>query len=312
MKPDHLSDAKCRLCGSGRTSSLGAPAYRKPPRVAGVEIFVEDLNIELFRCLDCGYRFISPPVPEDRLAACYQASASHWDTSESVASLRSYSHKRDLISRYMPTARRMLNVGCYDGGFEQAVPKDLECFGVEPSSAASEVAAMRGVTMLGSSIDDIDGSNDKFDAIVLFDVAEHIIEPLRSFVTMKDMLSPGGIIMFETGNMDAFPWQEKITLNPYCAIYEHVGFFNESSVERLADLLRLDLVYFEESVHMKIPSRMLRFKRWIKIQLYWIIRRLRLIGVPMPAKLDRIASGPVPVPPVQRDHLIAILKDKAP
>src|SRR5215210_4923854 len=91
--------APCRVCGSP-AALVGPPAYRRPTLVAGVPIDISDLSHGHYRCPDCGYAFVHPPVPEDRLLDCYRrAAGGHWETGDDVASARSYARKRDLLDR---------------------------------------------------------------------------------------------------------------------------------------------------------------------------------------------------------------------
>ena len=306
-KQMHEDKPICRLCRGTECYSVGSPAYRKPPRVAGVNIDVEDLNLVLFRCGDCGYHFVHPLIPEARLNKCYRNSHIQWKTGSSVVGTRSYELKRDLLLDYGPSGRRLLDVGCFDGGFEEFLNGDYVCSGVEPSSVAAQLARNRGVDILAASLDQLKDLDLEFDVVVMFDVAEHLTDPVKEFLQLKKMLPKDGIILFETGDMDSFPWQDLMTINPYCALYEHVGFFNYTSVNTLARILSMDLVYFERSTHSKISS-MERFKRLFKRRLYWLFRALHNFKGPLGHRLRRIALGPLPGPPVQRDHFIAILK----
>lgn len=298
----------CRLCGSQSCESVGEPVYRTPPQVAGVRIRVDDVRSELIRCGSCGYFFTYPPVPQERLDECYREADLHWETGGSMAERRFYKHKQNLLLQYGPPQGKLLNVGCFDGGFEKELSEDFDCYGIEPSETAASIAAERGVSMLGVSLSDLAKYHDlRFDYIVLFDVAEHLIDPVSDFSILNKVLNPGGVIMFETGDMDAFPWQSEMRLNPYVALYEHVGFFNATSVKKLAQIIGLELIHLQRSVHTKVAS-MERIKRYVKLQAFWLLRVTNLTGFPLTSRLRKVANGPVPVPPVSNDHLLAVLK----
>lgn len=276
--------------------------------MAGVPIYVDDLDIKMIHCLKCGYYFVTPCVPQERLRQCYMKSGDHWLTGDDVAQSRNYSYKAHLISQYVNIGDTILSIGCYDGGLEHYIGEKYDWFGIEPSSQASAKARENGVDILGETIDDVKGIDKRFDAVMLFDVAEHIEDPLNAFGLFMRSLKDGGVIIFETGNMDSFPWKEEITLNPYCALYEHVGFFNASSVNKIAELLGMDVMHFEETIHSNVNGYE-AYKRKAKLSVYWILKMLgNMPG--MPSRLVTASRGPIPVPPVQRDHFIAVLKKK--
>lgn len=300
---------KCRLCGSESVCSIGSPAYRQPPKIAGEAVYVEDLELDLKQCSECRYYFISPLIPAERINQCYEKASNQWTTDQAVAVSRSYIKKNELISKLSSGGNTVLNVGCYDGGFDEFLGAEYERFGVEPSLSAAEEARRRGVDVIGSTLQEIDLAEFRFDIITLFDVAEHLANPIDDFRRLKSMLSDNGIIMFETGDMDAFSWKRLMTLNPYIALYEHVGFFNYESVVKLAEILDLKVVYFEQTVHTTI-SFLEKVKRKIKIAVYFSIRTLGILRFPLSAGLKNIFNGPVPVPPKTKDHFLAILKKR--
>ena len=111
---DHVT---CPVCAGPDAAALGPPVYRQPPRVAGEPIDLSDLNLTWRRCRTCGYQFVHPPIPEDRLLACYAAAGvGHWGTDAKIGELRFYAAKRRLLEKHSP-GKRVLDFGCFDGGF---------------------------------------------------------------------------------------------------------------------------------------------------------------------------------------------------
>src|SRR5205823_9219134 len=126
-------------------------AHHQPPRVGGVDIDISDLDLAFCRCRSCGYAYIHPLIPEERLLDCYRRSTgSHWTTDDSAADLRFYARKRELLDRFAP-GKRVLDFGCYDGGFLAYLGPDYDRAGIEPSTAAAGRAQQRGVQILGAT-----------------------------------------------------------------------------------------------------------------------------------------------------------------
>ncbi|MDQ5844095.1 MAG: methyltransferase domain-containing protein, partial [Acidobacteriota bacterium] len=100
-----------------------------------------------------------------------------------------------------------------------------ERFGVEPSSDARRVAEARGIEVIGSSVEGLALSDQRFGAITLVDVIEHLPRPLEALQKLTSMLRPGGLLVIFTGNTAALSWRFAGIHYWYSAMPEHVAFF---------------------------------------------------------------------------------------
>jgi SAM-dependent methyltransferase len=298
----------CPVCGSADVERRGRPRYRQPARVAGVPIRLDDLDLMMYRCARCTYQFVWPPIPQQRLLGCYAAAGPEsWPTVESVAAHRGYALKRRLLERYAP-GRRVVDFGCFDGGFLQYLGDGWAVAGIEPSSAAAGRARERGVRVLGPTIEAVGpGHAGAFDAVVIFDVMEHLSDPVGVLRSLAGLLAPGGIMLIETGNTEASHWRLAGSDYWYCGIVGHVGFFNRRSIRTAGERAGLDLAHFERSVHYRVPLRE-RARAPLVTVAYYAVRALRAAGVPTGPRLDQIASGASPTCLDGRDHFLAVLR----
>jgi SAM-dependent methyltransferase len=302
----------CRVCGSDRVVSLGAPLYRPPTKVAGVPIRVDDLNLSLYCCTQCGYQFVSPIVPEERLLACYRESGGkNWTTdpnvNEAIVTHRYYENKRRVLERFSP-GRRVLDFGCYDGGFLRYLGDTWDRAGIEPSEVAAKTAASHDIKILGPTIESVDSEYDgTFDAILSFDVFEHLARPVETIKGLARLLRPGGVLVVETGNSEAISWRLTGRAYWYCGLVEHIGFFNRQSVETAGRLAGLELAHFERSYHTRQPF-------WFTLRslamagVYLALRAARKLHVPLRGKLDLVSQGTMPSTFGVRDHFLAVLR----
>ena len=144
------ASVECPVCRSRDIAIVGRPRHRQPTKVAGTPIDLSDLDLTWRRCGACGYQFIYPVIPEARLLACYAAAATgHWATANAdYGTVRFYEQKKRLLETFSP-GKRLLDFGCFDGGFLSYVGAGYETFGIEPAADAARVAASRGVTIIG-------------------------------------------------------------------------------------------------------------------------------------------------------------------
>ena len=308
---------RCRVCGAGDCVDCGPPAYRLPTRVAGVDIDVTDLPLTHRLCRNCSYRFVHPVIPEDRLLDCYRrAPKHHWGTEPELAENRFYARKRELLEQVAP-GKRVLDFGCYDGGFLQYIGPAWDVAGIEPSDDAARLAQTHGIRILGPTIESVaPGSVEPFDAIVVFDVIEHLNEPVETLRALARLLRPGGVILIETGDTDSPHFARRGRLDPYCGLVEHVGFFNRRSIaEAGRRAAGLELVHFERSIHSQYGRGVLLLLGGAIFRAYnaayWTLRGLGAMRVPLPRRARDVVAGPVPRSTDLRNHFLAVLRKPA-
>jgi SAM-dependent methyltransferase len=299
---------RCRVCGSEECEVLGPPVYRLPHNVAGVPIDLSDLDLSYCRCRACGYEFIFPPIPDERLLECYRtAAADRWETDGNVTGARGYARKKAVLDRFAP-GRRVLDFGCFDGGFLGYLGPDYDRWGIEPSATAAEAARGRGVRILGATVDAVDPAvTEPFDAITVFDVVEHLNWPVDVLRKVGRLLKLGGVVLVETGNTDARMWRRVGRFYQYCSYVDHVGFFNPTSIREAGRRAGLEVASVERTVHTEMPPAAV-LGNAIYNSVYCLMRGATRLGLPLPRRLGQIGRGPFPRTTDARDHLLAVLR----
>lgn len=181
----------CPLCGNSDVQ----PVLRKN-------------NYQLARCAACGLLHVNPPPTAAELEAHYQNPA--YFEGESDQGYRDYADMRKAlqphfarrlkaIARLGGTSGRLLDFGCAAGYFlETARAGGWEIAGVE---LARDMAA-RAAQMLGISIPEhLEALEGKpFDVITLWEVIEHVPDPVALLAALRARLRPGGLLMLSTPN----------------------------------------------------------------------------------------------------------------
>lgn len=101
-------------------------------------------------------------------------------------------------ARNAKEAGKVLEVGCGAGQFIRAIKKlrpELDCFGADISREAIAIAKNRndGVSYSLSEAESLPYPDNFFDAVLIFDVLEHVENPAQILREVRRVLKPGGI-----------------------------------------------------------------------------------------------------------------------
>ena len=115
-----------------------------------------------------------------------------------------YQQQRHDMRAYLPeNPRRVLEVGCGEGGFSAGIQGAAEKWGIEPNPVAAGVAAGRLDRVLTGRFDDVAGALPRgyFDLIVCNDVIEHMEDHDRFLRDIRAHIAEGGVLVGSVPNM---------------------------------------------------------------------------------------------------------------
>ena len=282
----------CRQCGSNSVQDRGR--LRDDRRFAGIVLPKPLYGGRLFECLECKLCFRSPVLSEAEYEALYRSGPDGvWPTSgERLDQLIA----RGAIQKRIAEGQ-VLDVGCYDGAFLESLGPRYAKFGVEASLAACASAKERGIAILAGAINDLGRVNQKFDAVVALDVAEHVANPLAFLGSMAERTKPGGMIVVGSGDADAIAWRRLGAMYWYCANAEHISFIGQRWCQAAAESLALELAECHVGLPHGIPGSVAR--KWDD----WAVLGAKVIVNGIWPKHPRLAAGSVGK---FRDHLLAV------
>jgi 2-polyprenyl-3-methyl-5-hydroxy-6-metoxy-1,4-benzoquinol methylase len=120
--------------------------------------------------------------------------------------IQTFERRIDLLKR-LGARGRILDVGCACGFFiEAALKHGFEAYGIEFSKEA--VAIAREEIRSRITIGDVnllrEREEDRFDAVVAFDIIEHTQNPIKFLEEIRQILRPGGWLMLATPDTGHF------------------------------------------------------------------------------------------------------------
>ncbi|MGH9346751.1 MAG: class I SAM-dependent methyltransferase [Vicinamibacterales bacterium] len=168
-------------------------------------------HMQLVRCAACDLVYVSPTFDESHYKKVY-ASQEYQDIVRDLG-IRSHEYRVQRFGRervalmaahLSPAAPRYLDVGCSTGFVvEAARDAGWQAIGVDLNPSAIEFGRGRGLDLRTADLEDAGFEPASFDAMSLFDVLEHLIDPVRTLRACTRLLRPGGIVFLYVPNYDS-------------------------------------------------------------------------------------------------------------
>jgi len=150
---------------------------------------------DIVRCTSCGHMQLDPMPAEEILESAY-ASAESGDYVDEEAGQRETARRVLARIEKHTTRGRILDLGCWVGFLlSEAERRGWEGVGVEPSAFASEYAREQlGLDVRTADLFTAELEPGSFDAVVLGDVIEHLVDPSDALDRISALLKPGGVV----------------------------------------------------------------------------------------------------------------------
>ena len=161
---------------------------------------------------------------------------------------------------------KILDVGCATGDFVIAATDRYEVWGLDVSDYAIREARNRCSLpydrLQAGSLYAIPFGDRMFDAIVLWDVLEHLGDPAAAMEQIKRSLKIGGVFVCSTPNIGA--WTAKIMKKRWAFMTppEHICFYDRVTLERLLREYRFELqAWMTRGKHVNLGFLMYKLRR---------------------------------------------------
>jgi 2-polyprenyl-3-methyl-5-hydroxy-6-metoxy-1,4-benzoquinol methylase len=168
-------------------------------------------HMSLVRCNGCDLVYVSPTFDEAHYREVYASQEYQEIVRELGISSHQYRVERfgkervGLMAPHLATPKpRYLDVGCSTGFVvEAARDAGWDATGIDLNPSAIEFGRERGLDLRAVALEDAGFADASFDAVSLFDVLEHLIDPVRTLRACVRLLKPGGIVFMYVPNYDS-------------------------------------------------------------------------------------------------------------
>jgi SAM-dependent methyltransferase len=226
-------------------------------------------------CEVCGLGW-QPSLPNDaELTELYRSLRDERYVEESSARRKSFKRVARVLARYAPTRGRLLDVGCSSGLFlECASEQGWEVVGVEPATWLAEHAQKRfGDRIINATLEAAELPPASFDVVTIWDVVEHVIDPVAFIQSAARLVRPGGVLAINVPDRSSLIARLMGARWPL-RLPEHLFYFSKRSLREILQRAGLSEPEFRlHPVYFSLP---------------YVCQRLRQHGVPAPALLETL------------------------
>jgi SAM-dependent methyltransferase len=241
-----MTQDSCPICdGSEIEVYVEAPEAALNPDSLGSSR-VEVSHSKILRCRRCGFGFLAARLTETELASLYAQLDHTLYEAESDGRARTAVRHFNIVRRFMGGGN-LLDVGCASGGFlNLCAQHSFRVTGVEPAKGLADRAAQllkgRG-EILCATLQEAGLEEGSFDGVTLWDVLEHVPQPIEFLKLSRSLLKPGGFLLVNVPDLGSL--QAKCLGRRWPLLLpEHFNYFTRGSLARAGAKSGLDLVRF--------------------------------------------------------------------
>jgi|GEM_PF-638788 len=194
-------------------------------------------------CRDCGLTFIYPIPKVEEIVSTYSEYLKDYEHDKGYLEDRKNGAKR-LRTIFLREAKlsfhnrqgkpRLLDVGCGLGFFLKEIEDQFEIYGVEISTFQAQFARERlGLNVFCGTLLQANYPDDYFDVVTLWEVIEHLPDPIEHIKEINRILKPGGLLALSTPN---FSGLTSIVTKEKWHLYdpkEHLYYFSPKSIKNI-------------------------------------------------------------------------------
>lgn len=276
---------QCRICGYGDCTLL----YRARNKHSSMQgsfacsSFDHAQYPDIHFCPECKNGFLSTLSGQDAgTRVAKEAQAAYQEVVDETY-IENLPYRYETYGRFTTEYRTyfegksVLEVGSYYGAFaESARNLATRYVGLEPSKHACAFLKERhpDLEIINGPVESLEGKADffaAFDVIALFDVIEHVADPVKTLESLRKFLKPGGKILFSTINIES---SFSLALGPWWPWYMdmHLYYFSDRGYHTM---LHRSGYFMREHEHF--PYR-------VSLS-YFLAKVGSILGVPKIAKL---------------------------
>jgi len=201
-------------------------------------------HLPIVQCAGCGLVMTNPQDDSGTLARVYAAHVDAAYELEYENRRRAAERHLRFVAGYQARPGRILDIGCATGIFARAAQKSgWAATGLDTSEWMVSVARQRcpEATFEVGTLENAAFAPGSFEVITLWDVLEHLSEPLATLRRVREWLVPNGWLFLSLPNRGSAVARIMGKRWPML-LREHLWYFSPATLEKLLTCCEFDLV----------------------------------------------------------------------
>ena len=228
---------KCNLCGADDSQLL----------------FIEK-GWHIVQCRRCGLVYANPRSSSDELREFYREGYSRVGPNylaKRESKLRRARRELRKIARYKKEGE-LLDIGCGAGFFlKEAQKKGWDVFGVDLSQSMIEYAKKEfKLNLFAGTLSQAHFPANYFDIITMYDLLEHLENPLGTLKEIAKILKRDGLLLIVTPDFGERAITQKTPPEDFRTPPEHLYYFTRQSLQNM--LNKAGLEYFRQTSRINL------------------------------------------------------------
>jgi 2-polyprenyl-3-methyl-5-hydroxy-6-metoxy-1,4-benzoquinol methylase len=269
---DFFEEVPCNFCGSNEYYIVYPFLTNRAPKsieelktryTSSGDDFIYE---QVVRCKHCNLVFINPRPKSHYVVGGYSQAIDNRYVSQGRCRWYSFNKYINIIEKYIKRRGKALDIGAAAGFFVKAMKdRGWDVIGVEPSRWMCRWAEENlKVKIIPGEIENSGLEKYSFDLVTLWDVIEHVPDPMKTLQSAVNLLRPDGILVLSYPNIDDI--LAKITGRKWWFLLSiHLFYFNYKTISAYCQRVGLKIIkhtpYFQHLEYSYLVERLSNYSK---------------------------------------------------
>ena len=245
MKEIKTIKTNCNICNADSYSIL----------TTGKDYEYKTCNniFRIAKCNNCSHIYLNPKPKLSEFSMIYQDNYYAYDFPKkklSLARLGKGFIEKGYIKLYknlIDNSGSILDIGCGDGRLLSLLKTAKNCnwklYGLDFNKKGNKITKEKGIKIYEGKFEEARFKKESFDLVIMNEILEHLYDPYKSLIKVKEMLKPKGYLIIETPCLGS--WDYKLFKNSYWGGYHiprHLNIFSRNTIKLILKKAKFDMV----------------------------------------------------------------------
>lgn len=241
MKNKNLKYVKCNLCGSDHYRVIYK--YRGIPALGRFKASGNEVSKDrIVECKKCGLVYVNPRLKENKIISSYSSGCDKKFVSQNKGREKTFKKSIKVLGKYAKKGK-LLDIGTAGGSFIYVAKQNgWEVYGIEPNKWLCNWGWKNyGIKINKGTLFDYKYPNNFFDMITLWDVLEHVTDPIKTLRECNRILKKDGMLLInypDIGSIAARLMKGKWIF----LLSVHLFYFNRKTIKHMLDITEFEVV----------------------------------------------------------------------